>query len=126
MLCPVCNSEMDIIENKKNPKGPDFRCPDANCMFELDRTTGEYVPSKFRTATWLPKKDGFKREIRASALPSKVPQQNGDREELMKLSYKKDLLIALIDKFGENYLAHDIVAMHREYWSELTNPMGKL
>ena len=76
-----------------------------------------------RACGWKP---GANKMIVESALPSKVPQQNGDREGMMLLSYRKDLMVALINKFGENNLINDIVAMHREYWSELTNPMGKL
>lgn len=42
--CPACSGPMhDNRDNKKNPKGPDFRCKDENC--EDDKG--------FRTATWV-------------------------------------------------------------------------
>lgn len=32
MQCPQCSSEMwDNRENKKNPKGPDYKCKDKTC-----------------------------------------------------------------------------------------------
>lgn len=50
--CPVCNLPMVLQTDKVNAKAPDWKCSDKNCKFQLDRTTGKYVESKFITGVW--------------------------------------------------------------------------
>lgn len=79
MLCEKCNSDMwDNRENKKNPKGPDFKCKNVACG----------------NAVWLDKK-ALKNSTPAT---TSTPPQNGNIEELrlrsMVMSYAKDLVAA--------------------------------
>ena len=110
MNCPSCGSDI-----KEVPAGVSSKTGKPYNAFQVCSN---------RACGWKP---GANKVLVESHLPTKhIPPQNGDREDLMKLSYKKDLMIALIEKFGESNLINDIIGMHREYWSELTNPMGKI
>ncbi len=97
MECPRCNGMMfDNTLNKKNPKGPDYRCKDKEC---IDPETG-YV-----TAVWLPKEEvfqGTKPKPRPLPVPPvpKIPENNGKSGEqgvkAMIFAYSKDLVVAQI------------------------------
>lgn len=48
MQCPQCSSEMwDNRENKKNPKGPDYKCKDKACAHAiwLDKKKSGSIPA---------------------------------------------------------------------------------
>lgn len=116
MQCPVCQGEMyDNTTNKKNPKGPDYRCKDKNCKFQLDPDTGEYVESTFGTGVWLPKSN-------RRALPAPlVPQNNGHSEDLkakaMLFSYAKDAVIGQIQAgVVPPNVTKEIIATFNEFW----------
>ena len=44
MQCPKCNGDMyDNTVNKKNPKGPDYKCKNKDCKDEKGYGTGVWV-----------------------------------------------------------------------------------
>ena len=82
MLCEKCNSDMwDNRENKKNPKGPDFKCKNVACGH----------------AVWLDKKALKKSDPAVTSTPP-----NGNAEELklrsMVMAYAKDLVVAELNR----------------------------
>jgi hypothetical protein len=87
MNCPNCGGEMwDNTKDKKNPKGPDYKCKDKNC---IDPHSG------MTTAIWLPK--GAK-IVESLKVPAPSLTMNGHNEDLkakaMILAYAKDLVVA--------------------------------
>jgi hypothetical protein len=47
MNCPQCSSEMwDNRENKRNPKGPDYKCKDKACGHPIWLTAKGKAPAK--------------------------------------------------------------------------------
>ena len=65
-VCPVCQGAMwDNRVIKKNPKGPDFKCQNKECKFEMDKESGEWVASEYTTAVWLPKGNTFMGAVKA-------------------------------------------------------------
>lgn len=109
MDCPACGSVI-----KEVPAGVSKKTGKPYKAFQVCSNNA---------CGWKP---GANQILAESHLPSKVPQQNGDREEMMKLSYKKDLMCALIAKYGDTVVLNEMVNMHRQLWSELENPMGKI
>lgn len=65
MICPVDPSHGEMYDNrgnKKNPKGPDFTCKNPSCKWQLDKESGEWIRSVYKTGVW---------EEKAHALPPK-------------------------------------------------------
>jgi hypothetical protein len=113
---------MVTIENKKNPKGPDFRCSDPDCKYEYDKESREYVPSEYRTACWLPKEKGFTKEIRAT-LPNPIQKTNGQTHPEMLMAFAKDVVVALImTNNAPPAPFKEIIAGYRDLLQELKNP----
>jgi len=83
-LCPVCGSQMNriLIENKKNPRSPDWKCSDPSCKWKWNAPTGQYVPSPYVTGVWdtLPPQEGK---------PSFVPQPVGKQAEIKQMYNQK-------------------------------------
>lgn len=77
---------------------------------------------------WRPaKEEGYTKKVVTSQLPSKVPQVNGEaREAIMRESYRKDLMCCLIKTYGETANSNELISLHRIYWGEIENPMGKV
>lgn len=55
-ICPVpdCGQPMIRQYNKKNPKGPDWKCSDKNCKFQK-AYDGGWRASEYITGAWDPK-----------------------------------------------------------------------
>ena len=78
MKCEVCGGECwDNRLNKKNPKGPDFKCKNKACEW----------------AKWLKpdEKAKLEAEEKANPEPVKTPQSRGPKE--MLCSFVKDLVL---------------------------------
>ncbi len=117
MLCPSCGSEMwDNTVNKKNPKGPDFKCKNKDC---IDEKTGMV------TAIWLKKEPGVKKVLVETNTTHPV---NGElKEKTMLMSYAKDIVVALISRdqiIGE--VGKEVVAIYNTLLEGLTHPLGKV
>lgn len=82
MNCELCGGAMwDNTQNKKNPKGPDFKCKDKACGH----------------AVWLPKPK--KVENRPVSAPNKaIPAPITEAKKEMLISYAKDIVVAEIAK----------------------------
>ena len=114
MNCPQCGGEMwDNNKSKfpKKPNGPDFRCKNKECVDEKG----------FTTAVWLEKKpfQGFQgTPPNAPKPPVMKPVDNGGckdvKSDMMRLAYRKDLAIAVLNKFGDTT---DLKAMAEDLWS---------
>ena len=83
MECPKCGGEMwDNRVNKKNPKGPDYKCKDKGC----------------NEAIWLNDLKEKPEVIKALA--------NGNNFEMMRLAYRKDLMCAIVNTFAPQGVLH--------------------
>ncbi|MBU1023355.1 hypothetical protein KKB99_03610, partial [bacterium] len=86
MKCPNCGGPMwDNTQNKKNPKAPDFKCKDKNCV---DPETG-YV-----TAVWLPKVKGVISTPKTQPTPQRTQNKpivvnSTDPEKMTKAEWKE-------------------------------------
>ena len=55
MNCPKCGLEMqDVRAEKTNPKSPDFKCSDPNCLNEKGYRTGAWLPKGKAVRSWSP------------------------------------------------------------------------
>ena len=119
MNCPQCGGEMwDNNKSKfpKKPNGPDFRCKNKECVDEKG----------FTTAVWLEKKpfQGFQGTPPNAPIPPVMkPVDNGGckdvKSDMMRLAYRTDLMVALIDKLSETVGNEEIKIMFDYYWSEI-------
>jgi len=51
MNCPKCGGEMwDNTTSKKNPKAPDYKCKDKNCVDEKGFVTGVWIDNEMDKA----------------------------------------------------------------------------
>jgi predicted lactoylglutathione lyase len=76
MNCPNCGGAMwDNRANKRNPKAPDYKCKNQNCLDERGQVT----------AVWIPKAQ--QQPVAARA----VPQEQIKKE--MIISYEKDIMV---------------------------------
>lgn len=72
MQCPQCSSEMwDNRENKKNPKGPDYKCKDKACGHAIwlnakKPATAARAPAGPKW-TWAQLQDTYRNALRISA-----------------------------------------------------------
>ena len=110
MLCPKCGGPMwDNTTNKKNPKAPDYKCKDVICVDEKG----------FVTAVWL-KKEPFNGFQGTPPPATKVePKTNGTSTEMMRLAYRKDLMVALVNKMVETATTDTINLMFDDLWSNI-------
>jgi len=84
MQCPNCNGDMwDNTRNKRNPKAPDFKCKDPDCLDEKG----------MQTAVWLPKGQQ-KPAPRQAQRPTGRPVVDIKKE--MLISYEKDLMVSAV------------------------------
>lgn len=53
--CPVCGAVMIYNADglQRNPKAPTFKCSTADCKFQQDKATGEWIPSDYKTGVWV-------------------------------------------------------------------------
>jgi len=128
MLCPVCNGDMyDNRTTKKNPKGPDYRCKDKNCKYQLDQESGEYVESQYGTGVWLKKTTprAAAPVARPAARPG-APVVRGPVPEVkreMVMSYAKDLVVAQIQGGTQiNTPVKSIIFAYRLMLKEVQSP----
>jgi hypothetical protein len=99
MLCEKCGGEMwDNTVNKKNPKGPDYKCKDVNCGH----------------AVWLLSKG----KPPVKPLPQKPPV-NGVSADMMRLAYRKDLMVAVVNRWGETQDSKTLIEIFATLWAEV-------
>lgn len=104
MNCPVCGGEMwDNREKKKNPKAPDYKCKNVECA----AAGGVIWPEK-----------GVKKVLVETNHAPIVPKANGSSTEMMRLSYRKDLMNNLITVYGSTpaFASGEIIEMFHAYW----------
>lgn len=121
MNCPKCGEECydNTEDNEKRksegrPLRPDFSCKDKE------------------GCGWLmwPEKGARKIVVKTGPLTPKpeIPTENNIRERTMVMSYAKDCVVKKIEvglaEPGDT--ATQIIAIFRELWSELVNPLGKV
>ena len=58
-LCPVCQSPMNRVFNKKNEKAPDWKCTKPGCKFQWKN--GQWVKSDYITGAWDEKPEDIAR-----------------------------------------------------------------
>jgi hypothetical protein len=110
MLCPNCNGEMwDNRSNKRNPKAPDFKCKDPNC---IDEESGRV------SAAWLPKVKPQQEPVRSFVPKNMTPAEPSQNKKEMIMSYAKDLVVAELAA-GRLEAAHDVVTMTCDYYDRL-------
>ena len=110
MICVKCGSEMwDNTKNKKNPKAPDYKCKNKECLDEKG-----YV-----TAVWLESFEDKHKPQELKAPPKVMPKpevKNGNANiDAMLLSYAKDIVLALIEK---DIIVDDITGKINEIYKE--------
>ncbi len=118
MTCPKCggecwdNTQKNIeraAEGKKNL--PQYSCKDKEgCGWVM----------------W-PDKKGTKTILKETG-PAPIKPTNGeDKERLMIMSYRKDLMCKLIEVYGETNEPSDIKVRFQEYWTEIiAQPLGRV
>jgi len=75
MQCPQCGGEMwDNRQNKTNPKAPDFKCKDPNCLDDKG-----YV-----TAVWDKPKGNFTPKGGKNEVPTAKPNGNGKNDPVVR------------------------------------------
>jgi len=122
MLCPVCNGEMfDNTTNKKNPRGPDYKCKDKNCKYELDKDSGMYKPSEYGTGVWLPKtRPATQTQPQVKPVAASKPVDNIMKEKSMLMAYAKDLVVAQINNGTfAGTPAEAVIAIYKKLLAEL-------
>ena len=97
-LCPKCGDDMwDNMENKKNPKGPDFKCKTKDCAVALwiytPKEGSKNIPGKSRPAATMAE---IKPKTSSPAYTIKPD---------MIMSYAKDLAISEMNRLpaSDNY-----------------------
>jgi hypothetical protein len=106
MQCEKCGGEMwDNTVNKKNPKGPDYKCKDTECGH----------------AVWLPKPGKVNKSVPPGLVQTK---QNGTLEEVkikaMVLAYAKDIEVAKINSgIGTPESIKEVIASFNELWQAI-------
>lgn len=86
MNCPTCGGEMyDNRQNKKNPKAPDFKCKDTNC-----------VDAKgFVTAVW-------------EKTPTHPVQKNGRNEGQIVRQHSQEMAIRYLTAQRKPFTLEDV------------------
>ena len=103
MECPICNGPMwDNRINKKNPKGPDWKCKDKQCAH----------------AVWLEKKA---LQPPKPPIPTNVKDKTDARAMIM--AYAKDLVIGRLEA-GEKVVqpVKSTIMTFRLLWREYLEP----
>jgi len=121
MNCPQCqgdcwdNTQKNIEREKEGKKNlPQYTCKDKEgCGWIM----------------W-PDKKGSKTILKETGLAPKPPENKDDyfvgkRENSITIC-KTDLMCALITAYPGIVGSNEIINMHRLYWSEITNPLGKV
>lgn len=122
-VCPKCGGECwDNRNNKKNPKQPDFRCKDTNCIGDKGYQTGVYLP-KATVGAQKPAAKATpvgKPAPVAAARPAPVPgaqKQAGSRGDYgnsvppsMYGAWAMNLVVALVGKDKVTSVAEGIAA----------------
>ena len=99
MDCPNCNQDMKLIpagvsKTSGKPYKAFYSCPDCKATQNAEEKKA-YLP------------------------PASTPVKNGVNMDMMRLAYRKDLMICLIEKFGETANNIDILSMFSSYWQEI-------
>ena len=94
-ICPNCNGPMwDNRVNKKNPKGPDFKCKDKACIVPGSKyVSGFYLDSDY--VSGIPPEEVPVREQHVKATTNGTPDS-------MLMSYAKDITVAVINNATDN------------------------
>jgi len=107
MQCPICAGPMwDNTVDKKNPKGPDYKCKNKECGH----------------AVWLDnKKPTIFKPPKPEPIASNNSQPVGSRA--MVMAYAKDLIVAQITAgTGPQQPLKSIIFTFRSLWQEVERP----
>ena len=110
MECPKCGS--DMFDNtapgaKKNPKGPDYKCKNKDCNHAI------WLKS------WSENMDNGNLQKFIKKPEAPVPNGNGKSTDMMRLSYRKDLMLCVYNRLGEIATNQAIKQIFNDLWDEV-------